>query len=448
MKHKSPLKPFTVFAVWVLAFAAVSLASAAPGDLTRVSVASDGTQGDDISFSPALSEDGRLILFHSAASNLVPGDTNGVWDAFLHDRETGTTTRISQTADGTQGNGTSINPQISADTRFIAFQSEATNLVPGDTNGCYDIFVQDRQTGAITRVSVASDGTQGARASSSPTLSADGRFVAFYSPSDNLVLGDTNEDFDVFVHDRQTGETTRVSVASDGTQGNGISSHPILSADGRLVAFRSTASNLVPDDTNGWADIFVHDRETGETRRVSVASDGTQANSMANYITLSGDGRFVGFSSHASNLVPNDGNRIEDVFVHDRQTGITRRVSEASGEGGNAQSMAPSISPDGRFVAFRSMASNLVPGDTNGNNDIFLHDLKTGENTLPSSASDGSPGDLDAFYAAVSERGCFVAFTSYSTNLVPGDTNGTRDVFVRERLCCHEYFFPFFLAAD
>src|SRR5216117_509323 len=251
----------------------------------RVSVASGGTtEGNDTSLGSALSADGRFVAFDSAATDLVAGDTNGVSDVFVHDRQTGTTERVSVASDGAQGNGRSglvtfaFPPALSADGRFVAFVSFATNLVAGDTNGATDVFVHDRQTGTTERVSVASDGTESNAASLGSALSADGRFVAFQSDATNLVAGDTNGATDVFVHDRQTGMTERVSVASGGTEGNGFSAGLALSADGRFVAFHSTATNLVAGDTNGATDVFVHDRQTGTTERVSVDSDGTQGN--------------------------------------------------------------------------------------------------------------------------------------------------------------------------
>jgi Tol biopolymer transport system component len=224
------------------------------------------------------------VAFASGATNFVAGDTNGATDVFVHDRQTGTTTRVSVASDGTQGNGDSsvLNPRISSDGRFVAFASLATNLVAGDTNAVADVFVHDRQTGATTRVSVASGGSQANGASGiffpSLSISSDGRFVGFDSDATNLVSGDTNAATDVFVHDRQTGATTRVSRDSDGIQGNNIAAVPSLSPDGRFVGLDSDATNLVSGDSNGVSDIFVHDRQMGTTTRVSIAGDGAQAN--------------------------------------------------------------------------------------------------------------------------------------------------------------------------
>jgi len=214
----------------------------------RVSVASDGTQANFFSQEPSISADGRFVAYLSAATNLVPGDTNSpfVADVFVFDRQTSTTELVSVASDGTQANGTQLNPSISADGLFVTYVSEASNLVPGDTNRVPDVFVFDRQTKTTERVSVASDGTQANSAHRSPSISADGRFVTYSSLASNLVPGDTNGTLDIFLFDRQTGATERVSVASDGTEGNSSSNQPSISADGRFVSYQDAASNLVP----------------------------------------------------------------------------------------------------------------------------------------------------------------------------------------------------------
>ncbi len=233
-------------------------ASALAQGTWRVSADSSGVDGNGGSYEPSISGDGRFVAFWSPATNLVPGDTNSKEDVFVHDRQSGTTTRVSVDSLGVQGNGASLFPSISGDGRFVAFQSRATNLVPGDTNGWSDVFVHDRQTGTTTRVSVDSSGVQGNLDSSFPSISGDGRFVAFYSFANNLVSGDTNGRADVLVHDRQSGTTTRVSIDSSGIQGKSLSEHPSISGDGRFVAFESAATNLVPGDTNAKRDVFVH----------------------------------------------------------------------------------------------------------------------------------------------------------------------------------------------
>ena len=396
------------------------------------SVDSAGVQGNNDSgyYGISISADGRFVAFESFASNLVSGDTNGAADVFVHDRLTGTTERVSIDSAGMQANG--IYPSISGDGQFVAFESAASNLVSGDTNGAYDVFVHDRKSGTTERVSVDSAGTQGNSDCIRASISADGRFVAFDSYASNLVSGDTNQWSDVFVHDRQTGTTERVSVDSAGTQGDGGSGTASITADGRFVAFESSSTNLVPGDTNGGgSDVFVHDRQTGITERVSVDTAGTQANSWSASASISADGRFVAFQSFASNLVPGDTNGTYDIFVHDRQTGTTERVSvDSAGTQASGASVRASISGDGRFVSFVSSASDLVSGDTNGTYDVFVHDRESGATRRVSIDSMKTEGNDESGGASISIDGRSVAFASFASNLVSGDTNGTYDVFV------------------
>lgn len=402
---------------------------------TRVSVASDGSQGNGRSFWPSISGDGRYVAFHSWAGNLVNGDTNGTSDVFVRDLQSGETRRVSISSEGAEAKlFPALCPSISADGRYVAFGSRAANLVPGDTNDSEDVFVHDRIEGRTARVSVASDGTEGNWSSYEPSISADGRFVAFSSLASNLVPDDTNGFEDVFVHDMLTGATSRVSVSSSGEEADGPSGLPTITADGRYVAFMSAAWNIVASDTNNMLDVFVHDRATKETTRVSVASDGTEANGHSGWPAISGDGRCVAFSSVASNLVSNDRNGVDDVYVHDRVTCTTVRVSVASnGAEGNNASYDASISADGRYVAFSSAASNLVPNDTNEAEDVFVHNRATGETIRVSIARDGSEANSQSTQPSISADGRYVAFVSYGTNLVAGDTNGACDVFVHER---------------
>ena len=294
----------------------------------------------------------------------------------------GTITRVSVDSSGAQANGGSRRTTISGDGRYVAFASEASNLISGDTNGTGDIFVHDRQTGQITRVSVDSSGAEANGGSDAPFISSDGRYVAFYSDASNLVAGDTNGMIDIFVHDRQTGATTRVSVDSSGAEANGNSADVYfaiaISGDGRFVVFQSEASNLVAGDTNGVEDIFVHDRQTGVTSRVSVNSSGGEANASSIAPSISNDGRFVTFSSGATNLVAGDTNGKTDVFVHDRQTGSTTRVSvNSSGEQADGGGNSPDISGDGRYVVFLSKSNNLAPGADEYEALVYVHDRQT-----------------------------------------------------------------------
>ena len=356
--------------------------------IERVSVATDGTQTRQWSREPSISADGRYVAFHSYDGGLVPGDTNGAMDIFLHDRVAGTTTLVSVASDGTQANGSSQQPAISADGRYVAFRSFASNLVAGDTNNTYDIFVRDLVTGETGRVSVAwaanpSPNSNGD--SNNPSLSADGRCVAFSSFASNLVLNDTNGQYDVFVRDRVAGQTTRVSVASDGTQGNHQSGiHDVsISADGRFVVFESMASNLVPFTKTAEKYVYLHDCLTGETSLVSVAGDGTPGNSSSgDYGThaATAGGRFVVLQSWATNLVAGDTNGCQDVFLRDRLLGTTTRVSVSSaGVQGGDTSNQPSFSADGRYIAFTSYASGLVGPDLNTVSDIFIRDRLSGQ---------------------------------------------------------------------
>ncbi len=403
------------------------------GTTVLVSVSPDGKQGNKASKRPGISGDGRYVVFDSNAFNLVPGDTNGGTDIFVYDRKTREIILASVGNDGKQAAGAGRYAAISEDGRFVAFHSGDGALVPGDTNGKTDVFVRDLFAQTTTRVSISTEGVEGDKASKFPSLSRDARFVAFESTATNLVPNDTNGVGDIFVHDRKTGKTERVSVGPGGVQANGPSRYPSISGDGRYVQFWSVASNLVPGDTNGVGDIFVHDRKTGKTVRASVGDDGAQANAGNNRASISADGRWVAFYSDADNLVPDDTNGASDVFVRDLKEGRTIRASVADdGAQANDASRRPKISGDGRYVVFWSLATNLVPNDTNGQNDIFVRDLRAGRTYRVSVDSNGRQANGKSGYPAISADGRWVAFQSGATNLVPNDTNGKTDVFLRE----------------
>lgn len=413
--------------------AAIGTVEAQPATM-RLSVGSTGGQGNGPSESPVISADGRWVAFASTATNLVADDTNGRRDVFVHDRQTGTTTRVSLATGGGQGNHDSSGPAISADGRWVAFFSMASNLVTGDTNGYGDVFVHDRNSGTTTRVSLASGGMQGNGASYSPTISGDGRWVGFLSYASNLVPGDTNRRDDAFLRDRQTGSTTRVSLGVTGFQGNGDSYAISMSADARWIAFESAARDLVVGDSNGSEDIFVRDRLIGTTTRISVGPGGLQANSYSFAPVITADGRHVAFWSYASNLVPGDTNGAPDVFVHDRQTGVTTRVSVGPGGiQGNGASQNPMIAADGRWVAFESEASTLVEGDTNGVSDAFVYDAVTGVTARVSVDGAGQEGRHASGRPVLSADGRLIVFHSLAAHLVPDDTNGVSDAFVHDR---------------
>jgi len=411
--------------------------------IERVSISLNGIQGNGVSDVRSTlasnSFDGRYVVFSSGSTNLVPGDTNARGDVFLKDRLTGATTRINVASDGTQADQSGFSASISSDGTVVAFISGASNLVPPPGPGLWhDAFVKERMTGQTSLVSAASDDTPASEMVEAPSVSADGRYVAFATGSSNLVAGDTNSSYDVFVRDRQTAQTTRVSVATGGAQGSSSSLMPVISAEGRYVAFASV-SPLVAGDTNNTWDIFVHDRVLGETTRVSVATGGGQSNGGSWYPAISADGRHVAFLSAATNLVAGDTNGTHDIFVHDRLLAETTRVSVSStGTQANGPSGEPistvgwpaTISGDGRFVAFHSAASNLVAGDTNGVYDVFVHDRQTAQTIRVSSTSSGVQGLSDHLFPSISGNGRYVTFDSDSTGLVPGDTNNVTDVFI------------------
>jgi cold shock CspA family protein len=407
-------------------------------ETTRVSVDSTGAQANTNSDGGGLSADGRIVVFQSYASNIVTGDTNGRQDIFVHDRSTGATERVSVGALGVEANGYSTlegGQPISADGTRVVFTSNASNLDPNDTNNTYDVFVHDRSTGTTTCVSVDLAGNPAKTESRYGVISADGRFVAFQSFADDLVSGDQNYTIDVFVRDLVTGTTELVSVDAYGNQGNGGSYSSAISADGRYVAFSSAATNLVASDTNGKLDVFVRDRATGTVELVSVDSAGNPSNDHCALPSMSDDGDVVAFETGASNLAAGDTNGRKDIYVRARAAGTTVRASvDSYGAQGDLYSYGSVMDPGGRCVAFTSFASTLVAGDTNGAGDAFVHDLVHG--TTVRASVDSSGGQADCFSGACAVRGGgrVVAFASCADDLVASDTNNTADVFVHD-LC-------------
>jgi uncharacterized repeat protein (TIGR01451 family) len=355
----------------------------------------------------------------------------------------GFTELVSVSSAGVQGDQDSQRPSVSADGRFVAFASLSDNLVPADTNLSSDIFVRDRRTGTTQRVSVSTAGRQSNRDSGllngmgGPSISADGRYVAFDSEATNLVRGDTNGAADVFVHDRLTGTTERVSVASGGAQANAGGTEPDISGDGRFVAFVSFSDNLVPD-ANFTGDIFVRDRQTGVTERISEAPDGTDANSQSLLTPrLNDDGRFVYFTSFASNLVPADTDNSDvDAYLFDRLTQTMTAITSNRGSSGSFvinHGTAGGISGDGRFLTFTTGDNTFITPDTNNFfEDAWLVDRGTGEYTLVGVNDAGQQGDDSTFAGDVSDGGRFVALVSRSTNF-GGPANFRENVYVRDR---------------
>jgi Tol biopolymer transport system component len=405
----------------------------------RVSLGSQGTQANEGSAWQAISADGRYVAFISWATNLVPGDTNGTNDIFVRDRLLGTTERASVSSSGQQANDYSQEPSISADGRFVAFDSAATNLVPINLHGYQHVYVRDLRNGTTELVSLSSSGQPGEWGGFGPSISGDGRYVAFISDSGNLVPGDFNGLPDVFVRDRQNATTECVSnVVGGGPPNYNWLLQVSISADGNCVAFTSTANNLVPGVTNGLAHVFVRDRTSGSIECPCVTLSGVIGGRACWSPSISADGRFVAFASADGDFVPGDSNATTDIFVAVRD-GFTYRSERASvstaGEQANGVSYNPAISADGRFVTFESEATNLVPGDTNQSPDVFVRDRRsqtTERVDLEPSGAQGHYGGY-GFYPCISADGRFVAFDSYANDLVSEDTNHATDVFVRDR---------------
>ncbi len=407
-----------------------SLASAQ--STTRVSTSLAGVQANDNSIRASVSGDGRFVAFESLGSNLVAGDTNIEWDVFVRDRVVGQTLCASVNSAGNLGNLSSQQATTSDDGQRVAFLSLANNLVAGDWNDAYDVFVHDFGTGQTRRVNVTAGGVQLGQDSRNPVISADGAFVAYATNSWWPVAGDTNDASDVFVVELATGVVRCASVSSGGVFGNGDSDMPSISANGRYVAFESAATNFVAGDTNGQPDVYVHDFLTGTTVRASVDPDGLQGTQESVTPRLSADGRFVVFSSPSQTLVAGDGNGLRDVFVHELVSGVTELVSvSSSAQQANGASFRPAISADGRYVAFESDATNLVPFDTNGDTDVFLHDRVSGVTQRVSSSSGGQQGSGRSLQPSISGDGRVVVFHSHAPNLVTPDINDSPDVLAR-----------------
>ncbi|MBW3663198.1 MAG: hypothetical protein KY469_08880 [Actinobacteria bacterium] len=471
----------------------------AAGVTERVSLNSEGEEiGAARYWMGATSADGRFVAFQSLSSQLVPGDTNAAWDVFVKDRLTGAVERVSEASDGTEGNDHSGGSpvDISADGRFVAFYSWADNLVPDDTNKEHDAFVHDRLTRETTRVSVSSSGRQGRRFATVHALltpfradcqhrprdapvgghqhqpciewvaqlsiTADGCVVVFESAMLGLIEGEDQEaavvdarfnpPYQVYAHDRCVRETTRVSVDAAGEPGNGASSGPAVSADGRLVVFKSVASNLVPGiDPGETFQLFLADRVTGEMRFVSSSvNGGGPSNGHVFAPDISGDGRVVVFASLASDLVAEDRNEITDIFGYDVASGSLEVVSvNSDGEQQQVERDATEragvgefyalVSDDGRYVAFESPADNLsardearaaVPTATGCFDDVYLRDRHAGTTLLVSVNSRGEQANNCSSLGGLSPSGAEVVFLSSADNLVDDDTNGGRDLFV------------------
>ena len=420
-------------------FSLLSAPDASAQTTVRVNLSISSSEANADSYRPKISADGRWVVYSSNASNLVSSDTNNQTDIFLTEIGTNITRRVNVSSNGDQAvGGGSYSPVVSGNGRYVAFESLATNLVSGDTNANFDIFVRDTVLNTTERVSVGVGGAQSNGSSEYPVITRDGRSVAFESGASNLVSGDANTSFDVFLYDRLLKKTTRVSVSSGGTQGTADSYNSAISPDGRWVAFASDTSNLVANDTNSATDVFLRDTVAGTTVRISVASNGAQGdnNSGGSGIFVSDNGQFVAFDSEATTLISGDINAVQDVFVRDLGAGTTSLVSVSSnGADIDNTVYANAISGDGRYVLFSSRASNLVSGDNNGVDDCFLRDRQTNTTLRVSLGTNAVQGNDASSYCDMTPDANAVAFVSYAGNLLGGqDTLDFSDVFVRAPL--------------
>lgn len=367
----------------MLAQIAVALLVATPQQTQTkmLSVSSTGVPANDDCFVSSMSADGRFVSYSTYADNLVVGDSNGTADVFVIDRATGVTEIVDVDSNGMQATGWSVGGMLSADGRYVAFDSSATNLVPNDRNNFDDIFVRDRVGGRTWRLSVDSHGAEANLSSYLGGITPDGRYITFSSLASNLVAGDTNNVEDIFVHDLWTGTTERVSVDSSGVEGNRASLGAQISDDGRFVGFTTQANNLAGFDGNGSSDVYVRDRRTGTTIRGSVSVTGGDPN-LPSVGGITRNGRYAVVYSYATNLVAGDTNNASDIFLRDLASATTVRVSVGTnGTEANGPSYDADLTADGSVVVFSSQATNLFPNDTNGAVDLFMRDLRTGTTT-------------------------------------------------------------------
>lgn len=379
---------------------------------------------------PSMSPGGNHVVFDSKAGDLVPGVEGNTRNVFLANLSSGHVDIVSKSVSG-QPNGISTLGTVSEDGRFVAFVSEATNLPPGDGYPFgNDVFLRDMVADTTQLLSVGIGGAAANQTSTRPAVDGAGRYVAFNSNASNLVAGDSNGTSDIFLRDTVAGTTILVNVAAGGGFSSGRAYRPEISADGRYVAFVSNATDLVPGfGTAGKDQVYVRDLALGTTKAVSVSRTGATPPNSANRPSISGDGRYIVFQSAAHNITLDDNNGYQDVFRRDMVSGQTVLASVAhDGSGGEKESVRGRVTDDGK-VLFDSFATNLVPDDGNAKRDVFLRDLAAGTTTKLSNSIDCGGGDGISWRPEIDGRGTVVTFLSGAANLVAGDTNGTNDVF-------------------
>jgi Tol biopolymer transport system component len=417
----------------IVVLAPAGLAIAEPGDIVLASTSDTGVKNNGFALGASPSPDGTVVAFSSEATNLDPADTDTIGDVYTKDLASGDLTLVSTTTEGEKGNGYSWLPSLSADGTAVAFASAATNLHPDDGDSIVDTYVKDLITGELVLVSTAENGVKANAASYFPSISADGTAVAFYSAATNLGQVGGSPGYHVFVKDLVTGDVTLAATNDNGKRANGFSYEATLSADGTRVAFYSEATNLDPADTDTAGDIYVKDLVTGEVMLASVSETGEKSNGWNEYPAISADGTKVVFVSAATNLDPLDTDEVVDVYLKDLVTGdITVVTVSETGEKSDQFAAEPHLSRDGTKVTFTTTATNLHPGDTDGILDVYVKDLVTGELLLASTSDAGVKGNDHNSQPRLSSDGTIVAFESHATNLDPGDTDTTRDIYVKD----------------
>jgi len=382
----------------------------------------DGSNDD--SYRLAISADGRYVGFDSTATNLIAGGNSFAQNVFVHDTQTDLTTLVSKNKDGTDGgNALSTTPYLSNDGRYVVFSSNASDIVLNDNNGNRDVFLYDMQLNTMKLVSKNNAGTGSANgASFAYDISADGRYIAYESSAADIVANDSNGTYDIYIYDAVTDITILASKSKLGTgTANSASKAPSLSSDGRYVTFYSSATDMASTDTDTKNDVFIYDRVTNVTALVSInTSLAGSGNGNSWNAKISKGANYVTFSSTSSDLVLNDTNNSTDVFLYDVTTSQITLVSKnTTGTGtGNGYSYSPMISSNGQFVTYSSQASDLVSADTNANQDIFLYDSQLDSNVLVSSNVTGI--DSANGYSTcntISSDGRYILFSSSATNI-------------------------------
>jgi Tol biopolymer transport system component len=396
-----------------------------------------GSTGDSDSYEACVTPNGRLVFFCSQASDLVadPGNDNG--DIFVRDMKTGITSLVSANVDGDEGDDGSWYPAASNNGRYVVFESDATDLVEGDDEARADVFLADRKSGEIRRISEAEDGTGGDDNSEvyGASMSGNGRWIVFYSGATNLTDDGSAGSQQVFLYDRVKRALRRLSSTDAGGPGDGGSREPSVSANGRFVAFESSATDIPDAVANGRQNIFLCDTRTDAIERVSRGLLDADPTGDSYEAAVSNNGRAVAFFSDANNLVAGDTNGLFDTFLVDPSAGTTTRISTGpEGAEGNGHSWTPAVSASGKVVAFYSTATNLVSTPMDGNGQAYRWDAATGALTLLSVNADGESGTgyTYLFAPSLSSNGRWLAVASGATNLVDGitDTNTGYDDYV------------------